>query len=152
MQVRFGLYGTLSSVLFLKMYNVSVYYLEYKYVPSTIYAGVYLIFIPMQHAMAALIVFGWPERYIPSLMSNVPIGLTAIALGAYLTAYLDQIGFNESVEDMVRSYNLMKWIPEAASNGEFYSSMFVLAVTSFWTFVLTVLVNSPTETSEKKLL
>lgn len=148
MQVRFGLYGTLSSALFMLMYNASIYYLDVYYVPSTIYAAVYIVFIPIQHAMASTMVFGWPDRYLASLMSNVPIGLTAIALGSYLTAYLDKIKFNQSAEDIARDYGL-----EVSKNSpEFFSSMFVLIVTSFWTFVLTVLVNSPAEASEKKEL
>jgi hypothetical protein len=154
LQVRFGVYGTLSSALFMLMYNAAVYRLDAYYVPSTIYAGVYAVFIPIQHAMASCMVFGWPDRYIASLMSNVPIALTAIALGSWLTAYLDTINFNEVCDEIVSEYfGFMKTqhkTDKEENNNEFYSSMFVLIVTSFWSFVLSVLVNAPTEASEKK--
>lgn len=61
----------------------------------TMYSIVYLVFIPIGHAMVSLFVFGWPEHYCPSLMSNFPIGLTAIGIGGGLTAWLDSIDFNE---------------------------------------------------------
>ena len=159
MQVRFLLYGAISNALFLLMYNVAVAYLGYLYVPSTIYAIAYVVFLPIQHAMASCMVFGWPQRYFPSLTSNVPIGLTAMALGSYLTAYLDGVDFDESAEDLVRHLRAVSTdavVPttpssnKESSNGEFYSSFVVLIVTSFWSFILTVIVNSPTETSDKK--
>jgi hypothetical protein len=162
MQVRYLVYGTLSNALFLLMYNWAVTYFGYLYVPSTIYAATYLVFIPIQHAMASCMVFGWPQRYIPSLTSNIPIGLTAIALGSYLTAYLDRVDFDDSAEDLVRQLRVVTADGAAAptkasvnkesTNGEFYSSLVVLIVTSFWSFILAVIVNSPTETSAKKEL
>lgn len=169
MQIRYVIYGTLSSALFMVIYNTAVEKFSDRYVPSTIYAAAYLIFIPIQHAMAAAMVFGWPDRYFPSLTSNVPIGLTAIALGAYLTAYLDQIKFNDDVDNMAKAMGWWKVAATAAVNAhnnnkgdgnnnnsgsknEYYTSFFVLIVTSFWSFLLSVIVNAPAETVEKKEL
>jgi hypothetical protein len=150
-------------------YNAAV--VKFKQVSSqTIYATVYLIFIPISHIMISLLVFGWPERYIRSLMSNAPVGLTAIVLGAALTAYLNEIKFNVWVADAVMEYqNLLgntidsgatgdgkptttRTLEESHDGGEFYSSLFVLIVTSIWTFVLSVMVNAPAESLEKKEL
>jgi hypothetical protein len=119
--------------------------------PSTVYSIVYLFFIPLGHAMAALLVFGWPERYLPSLMSNFPIGLTGIAIGGGLTAYLDHIQFNESIVTYIRDYFTFSHMPQR-DEGEFYSSIAVLVVTSLWTYVLSVYINSPPTKSEKKEL
>jgi hypothetical protein len=164
MQVRYLVYGTLSNALFLLFYNWAVTYFGYLYVNSTIYAGTYLVFIPIQHAMASCMVFGWPQRYLPSLTSNVPIGLTAIALGSYLTAFLDRKDFDETAEQFVRQLRVVAANDatpaptkssinnEESTNGEFYTSLVVLIVTSFWSFILAVIVNSPAETSEKKQL
>jgi hypothetical protein len=143
----------------------------------TIYSVVYLIFIPVSHAIISLLVFGWPERYIRSLMSNAPVGLTAIVLGASLTAYLDQIEFNVWVQEAMVEYwrflgypmdapteavtvppgveggdSSLSSSPSTATGGEFYSSIFVLIVTGIWTFVLSVMVNAPAESLEKKEL
>ena len=154
MHIRFGLNGFLSNVGFMVAYNISVVQFDGMAPPSTIYAIVYLIFIPIGHAMISLLVFGWPERYLPSLMSNAPIGLTAIAIGAMLTAYLDQIGFNKQVVDMLaQGWSAIGYetAPKPEDEkGEFYSSLLVLLITGVWTFILSVFINSPSEISEKK--
>ena len=140
------------------IYNIAVEKYGHLYVPSTIYAVAYLIFIPIQHAMASCMVFGWPDRYFPSLTSNVPVGLSAIALGSYLTAYLDHRKFNEAVENMVQARGWWKVAPtsnvssKGDSKNEFYTSLFVLVVTSIWSFLLSVFVNAPAETPDKKEL
>ena len=155
-------------------YNKAVVTFEQSASSSTIYAIVYLTFIPISHAIISLLVFGWPEHYVRSLMSNAPVGLTAIVLGAALTAYLDEIEFNTWVADAATQYRAMLGytIPSAGTadgkplstetpslqdkasrgGGEFYSSLFVLIVTGIWTFVLSVMVNAPAESSEKKEL
>ncbi|KAL3903886.1 MAG: hypothetical protein SGILL_010276 [Bacillariaceae sp.] len=152
-------------------YNYAVVEFEHLANSSTIYATVYLIFIPVTHACISLLVFGWPERYMRSLMSNAPVGLTAIVLGAALTAYLDEIEFNRWVAEAVEEYwKMLGYAVESpaspapldvssdngntggAKSGEFYSSIFVLVVTGIWTFVLSVFVNAPQESSEKKEL
>lgn len=148
-------------------YNAAVVKFEDMASSSTIYATVYLIFIPISHAIISLLVFGWPERYVRSLMSNTPVGLTAIVLGAALTAYLDEIEFNEWVAEAVSEYwvlmgykvdtngtkdSVTSTLHNEASRGggEFYSSLFVLIITGIWTFVLSVIVNAPAESLEKK--
>ena len=153
-------------------YNAAVVKFEHSAASSTIYAVVYLIFIPISHAIISLLVFGWPERYFRSLMSNAPVGLTAIVLGAALTAYLEQIEFNTWVAEAVIEYQHMLGHTNTTTNrqlkdasaaaslkkemsrggGEFYSSLFVLVITGIWTFVLSVMVNAPAESLEKKEL
>lgn len=154
MHIRFGLNGFLSNVGFMVAYNSAVVQFESVAPPSTIYSVVYLIFIPIGHALISLLVFGWPERYVPSLMSNAPIGLTAIALGALLTAYLDQVEFNKyCAASMKESWSYLGYETSPLleeEKGEFYSSLLVLLITGVWTFVLSVMINSPSETSEKK--
>ena len=149
---------------------------------STIYSVVYLIFIPVTHAILSLLVFGWPDRYVPSLMSNFPIGITAIALGASLTAYLDRIDFDEQVVEFFQQH-WSTWLASSSTTsssassgksralaepsplgdkngggsdndpvGELYSSLLVLFVTGIWTFVLSVFVNAPTAPTDKKEL
>lgn len=154
MQIRFGATGFMSNVLFVILYNEAVAKLEHAYAASTIYAVIYFFFIPLGHALTCLLVFGWPTKYISSLVSNYPIGLTAILLGSTLTAYLDRIGFEGMAKNWVVS-NFLAQKPEdhqEVENSEFHSSMVVMLVTSIWTFVLSVLVNSPSSKLDKKEL
>ena len=182
MHLRFGFNGFLSNVIFMVAYNSAIANFENMANPSTIYSVVYLIFIPVSHACISLLVFGWPDRYVPSLMSNFPIGITAIALGAALTAYLDKIGFDDRVVEFMQQ-NLAGVLTGAGDGdalkaggsadipssrnlstassagggggdgaGEFYSSILVLFVTGIWTFVLSVFVNSSAEPTDKKEL
>ena len=137
------------------VYNTAVGLFNDRYAPSTIYSVVYLFYIPAGHLMVSLLVFGWPERYLPSLVSNFPIGLTAIALGGALTAYLDRIQFNETISDMVRDYSTFSTMPARSrfdDQGEFYSSLVILFVTSVWTYILSVYINSYPASSDKKEL
>lgn len=155
MHIRFGFNGLLTNCLFMFVYNYAVIISErnkYAVASSTIYSVLYLFFIPLGHALLSLLVFGWPERYIPSLMSNFPIGLTAIAIGGALTAYLDHIELEETIEEFIRSnYSFSKMPPRSREErSEFYCSLIVLTVVSIWTYVLSVYINSAPEKSEKK--
>lgn len=151
MQVRFGMAGLLSNIIFMILYNGAVHRLEDTYAPSTIYSVVYFCFIPISHTLTSLLVFGWPKhRYLQSLLSNYPIGLTAIALGAACTAYLDRIGFNERVEDFIRDYVGLQAGTDPDEKGEFYSSLVVMAITSVWSYVLSVAVNASTPSEAQK--
>ena len=158
-QFRFGFTGLLSNVLFMGVYNWSVEQLSHVVPASAIYGILYFVFIPASHFLLSLFVFGWPERYIKSLASNFPIGLTALAIGCLLTAYLDEAGFNDWVTDYIRDFFTFSTMPARREEGqpiptntagEWYSSMVVLAVTSLWTYVLSVYVNGPPTKAQKK--
>jgi hypothetical protein len=162
LQFRFGLTGLLSNVLFMVAYNASVLHFSQSsgnnnnyYKASTIYSVVYLLFIPISHLLTCLLVFGWPPKYVPSLVSNFPIGLTALAIGSFLTSYLDSIDFNYRIEEYIRdnySFSKMPARNPVEGSDEFYSSLLVLAVTSLWTYALSVYINAPPAVSEKKQL
>jgi len=149
----------MSNVLFMVVYNMALEEIP-QVPPSYIYAVVYFFFIPASHLMVSLFVFGWPPRYFSSLMSNFPIGLTALALGGLLTAYLDQVGFNVYVASYIRDFFTFTYMPPLDARkaphdeeGEFYSSLLVLMVTSLWTYILSVYVNSrsPAKSHKKEL-
>jgi hypothetical protein len=119
-QVRFGFHGFISNALFMMANDYAV--TQFQDVnASTIFSVVYLIFIPVTHAILSLLVFGWPDRYVPSLMSNFPIGITAIGLGASLTAYLDRIDFDEQVVEFRQQvveflqHHWSTWVAAASS-------------------------------------
>ena len=136
------------------VYNYAVTVFEHRTAVSTIYSIVYFVFIPFGHVCVSLLVFGWPERYVASLMSNFPIGLTAIAIGGLLTGYLDSVKFSDRVEEFIRDN--LKFLPPRVTadetDSQFWSSLLVLVVTSIWTYVLSIYVNSIPSKSEKKEL
>ena len=156
--MRFGAQGVIGNVLFLVLYNGAVGYLEDVYAASTIYSLVFFWYIPVGHAISSMLVFGWPSPYLPSLLKNYPIGLTTMALGAFTTAYLDDVQFNESCEDFIRAH-LQFMAPMSTDEddkGEFYSSLLVSILTGVWSYALSVWVNSSsqknTASDEKKEL
>jgi hypothetical protein len=141
---------------FMIAYNYAAIMLEHRIAVSTIYSIVYFIFIPLGHAFVSLLVFGWPERYLASLMSNFPIGLTAIVIGGALTGYLDSIHFSDVVDEFIRdNFIFSKMPPRVNADGineesQFWSSLVVLFVTSLWTYVLSIYINTIPTKSDKK--
>jgi hypothetical protein len=124
------------------VYNWAIAVWEETYPASTIYSVVYFFYIPLGHALSCLLVFGWPKTYLPNLLSNYPIGITAIFIGAALTAYLDHIHFEDTASDWIHDTFTGRH-DEKEEKGEFYSSFLVLIVTSVWTYVLSCWVNAP---------
>ena len=101
----------------------------------------------------SVFVFGWPKPYFMSLLSNAPIGLTAMTLGTASTAYLDKINFNERIEDYIDanlSFLALAGQKENDEIGEFYSSIVVMMITGIWSSMLSMMVNKPMSTKEKK--
>ncbi|GKY93236.1 hypothetical protein MPSEU_000291300 [Mayamaea pseudoterrestris] len=155
LQFRFGFVGFLSNIFFMIVYNLAVFYFEQQFTPSTIYSIVYFLYIPIGHLMLSLLVFGWPEKYIQSLASNYPIGLTAMAIGSALTAYCDYKDFNNRIEEYIRDNFTFSHMPsrrDEAPSSEFYTSILVLVVTSVWTYVLSVYINASSTKSDKNKL
>ena len=136
-------------MLFMTTYNLLVSTFEpMGYPASTIYAVFYTFYIPVGHLLTCLFVFGWPEKYLPSLMANAPIGLTAMAIGTALTGFLSKIQFNAMAGDFISS--ILGTSKSEEEEGEFYSSMVVMFATGVWCFVLSLYVNSEKKSDDKK--
>jgi len=95
-------------------------------------------------------VFGWPSPYLPNLLSNAPIGLSATVIGTISTALLDKISFNQKIDSLVSRWTSSAKSPEEDS-GEFYSSVIVMIITGAWCFILSNLVNKPSEKKVKAM-
>ena len=127
--IRFLVNGVLGQVIFMTGYNISASTFEpMGYPASTIYAVFYLCYIPVGHALQCLFVFGWPKEYVPSLMSNAPIGLSAMAIGTMLTGFLSRVEFNSRAEDWITS-TLGTEPKDEEEGGEFYSTLVVMIAT-----------------------
>ena len=151
--IRFLAIGVISQVIFMTGYNFSVVTFEpLGYTASTIYAIFYFFYIPFGHLLQCLFVFGWPDEYVPSLLSNAPIGLTAMAIGTVLTGFLSKIEFNATAEDWISSIfgtEMHDHSPEE-DEGEFYSSLVVMVATGVWCYVLSLYVNAAKPEEGKK--
>lgn len=140
--IRFLVNGLIGQVIFMTGYNFSASTFEpMGYPASTIYAVFYLCYIPVGHALQSLFVFGWPKEYVPSLMSNAPIGLTAMVIGTMLTGFLSRVEFNSRAEDWISS-TFGTDPKDDDEGGEFYSSLVVMVATGVWCYVLSLYVNA----------
>lgn len=149
--VRFLAIGAASQVLFMTGYNFSVLTFEpMGYAAATIYAVFYAFYIPIGHVLQCLFVFGWPADYLPSLMANAPIGLTAMAIGTALTGFLSKIEFNATAEDWISSIFGTEMHDHSEEEGEFYSSLVVMVATGVWCYVLSLYVNAASPQEAKK--
>ena len=150
--VRFLAIGVVSQALFMTGYNLSVLTFEpLGYATSTIYAVFYFFYIPVGHLLQCFFVIGWPVEYIPSLMSNAPIGLTAMAIGTVLTGFLSNVRFNTAAEDWISSTFGTEPHDHLEEEGEFYSSLVVMIATGVWCYVLSLHVNAaPVNTVKAK--
>jgi hypothetical protein len=141
--VRFLTVGVVSQALFMTGYNFSVMTFEpLGYAASLIYAVFYTFYIPVGHLLQCFFVIGWPAEYLPSLMSNAPIGLTAMAIGMALTGFLSKVRFNAAAKDWISSTFGTEPHDPKEEEGEFYSSLVVMIATGVWCYVLSVYVNA----------
>ena len=101
--------------------------------------------------MQCLFVFGWPADYLPSLMSNAPIGLTAMAIGTALTGFLSKIEFNTIAEDWISSAFGTPPQDHSEEEGEFYSSLVVMVTTGVWCYVLSLYLNAAPKEGKKHI-
>ena len=83
-------------------------------------------------------------------MSNAPIGLTAMAIGTMLTGFLSKIQFQALAEDWLSAVFGAPEHDHSEEEGEFYSSLVVMGVTSVWSYVLSQIVNAEKPEKEKK--
>lgn len=140
---RFGISGALCNVIFIAGFNACVEAYESDDMPaSRIYSLFYCAYIPVGHAINSLLVFGWPEKYLPSLMSNAPIGLTAMMLGTILTGYFDRIGFEHIADQFLINVGVVSEPEPDEERSEFYSSIVVMIITGVWSYLLSVWVNA----------
>jgi len=129
-------------------YNQSISTFEpYGYTPSTIYAVFYLLYIPIGHFLGCMLVFGWPDNYVVNLMSNAPVGLSAMVIGTLLTGFLSGIEFDSKVQSWVDQFNGTLEEKEVEES-EFYASLVVMVVTGVWSYVACMYVNSPSESAK----
>ena len=135
--IRFVLSGVTGNVFFMAAYNMAFQRFQSVASASAIFAVVQFACIIVNHLLNVGIVFGWPDNYFASLMSNMPIGLTSLAMGSFGAGYLERINF----DDQVLVFLSQEVNDETEAKGGFYSSLVVMGATGIFNYVALNIVN-----------
>merc|ERR1711865_788516 len=116
-------------------YNTAV---DNSYVASVltvtqIYAVCYSIFIPINHAIVSLLVFGWPPQYV-----------SAMLLGTILIGYFETIQLEQQIDQFLVRSGIVTVADEPR---ELYCSILVMIITGIWSYLLAQYANN---TDKKK--
>lgn len=139
--IRFVISGVTGNAVFLMVYNAALASFRHAgFSASTIFSVVQFGCIILNHWLNVGIVFGWPSKYFNSLMSNMPVGLTSLVLGAWLADRLEAIRFD---------YELKIWMgvmeaeaeTDVEAAGTLFASLVVMAVTGVYNYVVLNIVN-----------
>mmetsp|Transcript_9834 Transcript_9834/g.27546 ORF Transcript_9834/g.27546 Transcript_9834/m.27546 type:complete len:170 (-) Transcript_9834:141-650(-) len=148
MPLRFVLSGVTGNVFFMTLYNWAYAAFQSVAPASTVFSVVQFLCIIVNHFLNVGIVFGWPEQYLTSLMSNMPVGLASLALGAFTMGRLEAADFDSKAQ---------KWLGTDSSDndddemkGGFFCSIVVMIVTGLFNYVALNIVNSPTKGTKKE--
>lgn len=139
--IRFVISGVTGNAIFLIVYNMALSALKSAYDAGVIFSVVQFGCIVLNHFLNVGIVFGWPENYLSSLLSNMPVGLTSLALGAWLAGSLERNQFDFQVK---LALGLLQEGEEEAAGG-LLSSIAVMSVTGVYNYVVLNIINKPGE-------
>jgi len=153
--LRFLICGGASNLLFLLGLNTLTSLFQHQYTHSTIYSAFSIVYIPVGHALSCAIVFGWPNPYLPSLISTSPIGLSCAAIGTFLTGFLDRIHFDRMVKNFLELHPLMMSMKKNDDSDDedsgTYSALVVLIVTGVFAYYASdYLMGSKSSSAKKK--
>jgi len=147
MPMRFVLSGVTGNVFFMTLYNWAYAAFQSVAPASTVFSVVQFVCIIVNHFLNVGIVFGWPEHYLSSLMSNMPVGLASLALGAFTMGQLEAADFDGTVQQFL---GIVSDSADNATKGGFYSSIIVMIVTGLFNYVALNMVNAPAKGMKKE--
>ena len=145
--VRFVLSGVIGNACFMSAYNRAFGLFSSKLDASVIFAVVQFFCIILNHFLNVSLVFGYPDNYLSSLLSNMPVGLSSLALGALTTSWLQKSKFDETLQAWF--VNLTRREDDGSGEGSFWTSIAVMAITGIYNYTVLNIVNKPS-TSEKE--
>mmetsp|Transcript_32165 Transcript_32165/g.67054 ORF Transcript_32165/g.67054 Transcript_32165/m.67054 type:complete len:174 (-) Transcript_32165:254-775(-) len=144
--IRFVISGVTGNAIFLMVYNMALGALKEFYDAGIIFSVVQFGCIILNHFLNVGIVFGWPDNYFASLLSNMPVGLTSLALGAWLAGTLERTNFDFLVK------NALGMLEEGEEElaGGLLSSIAVMAVTGVYNYVVLNAINSKSDDGDEE--
>mmetsp|Transcript_7865 Transcript_7865/g.17128 ORF Transcript_7865/g.17128 Transcript_7865/m.17128 type:complete len:185 (+) Transcript_7865:83-637(+) len=150
MALRFVLSGVTGNVFFMAFYNYSYAAFQSVASASRIFAVVQFLCIVVNHFLNVGIVFGWPDNYLASLSSNMPVGLASLALGAFTMDRLEQADFDGRINSWSGEKSADVQDEEEEKKGGFYASIVVMIVTGVFNYVALNIVNAPSKDKKAK--
>mmetsp|Transcript_38475 Transcript_38475/g.42547 ORF Transcript_38475/g.42547 Transcript_38475/m.42547 type:complete len:164 (+) Transcript_38475:163-654(+) len=148
--IRFVLSGVVGNGCFMIAYNATYRVLQMD--ASIVFAIVQFFCIILNHFLNVSLVFGYPENYTKSLLANMPVGLSSLAMGAFLASYLEKSGFDTDVHNFM--HTLLKKEEEDIvdeEGGSFYTSIAVMLATGIYNFIVLNIINKPADKEKKEL-
>lgn len=140
---RFAISGIIGNGIFMAVYNLSLNAFRHMVGASIIFGIVQFGCIILNHFLNIGIVFGWPEQYTSSLMSNMPVGLSALCLGAVTTSLMETIELDAKVNAML-GY-------ESIEESGFWGSIAVMVVTGVFSYLALNFVNAPVKGTDDEV-
>lgn len=135
---RFVLSGVIGNAIFIAAFNMALNAFQEVTSASVVFAVVQFFCIILNHFLNVGIVFGWPDHYLTSLMTNMPVGITSLMLGAGLTSKLDEWDFDAMVNEFLQR----DAISEDGQKGGFWVSIAVMTATGIFNYIALNIVNS----------
>lgn len=135
--IRFVISGVTGNAIFLILYNTALHSFQSVYDAGTIFAVVQFGCIILNHWLNVGIVFGFPNNYLSSLASNMPVGLTSLALGAWLANACAHV----QLDQRVREWMMGSTTTVTDDAGGLASSVVVMAVTGIFNYIVLNLIN-----------
>ena len=148
--VRFVMSGVIGNMFFMFAYNHAYKLFQSQFDAFIIFSVVQFFCIILNHFLNVSLVFGYPDNYWASLLSNMPVGLSSLALGAGTTSYLENSGFDDSMQSWF--LNLTSKENSDSNDGDggsFWTSIAVICITGIFNYVVLNIVNKPS--SKKKV-
>ena len=143
--IRFVISGVTGNAIFLMVYNMALSALKEFYDAGIIFSVVQFGCIILNHFLNVGIVFGWPDNYLTSLLSNMPVGLTSLALGAWLAGTLERNQFDFQIKF---GLGLLAEGEEDLAGG-LLASIAVMSVTGVYNYIVLNLINNPKSGNEE---
>ena len=140
--VRFVISGVTGNAIFLILYNTALHSFQSIYDAGTIFAVVQFGCIILNHWLNVGIVFGFPTNYLSSLASNMPVGLTSLALGAWLANACAHVQLDQRVREWMIGSTTTVTDNNNDDAGGLASSVVVMAVTGIFNYTVLNLINS----------
>lgn len=142
--IRFVMSGVIGNVFFMFAYNRAYAIFSSQLDASVIFSVVQFFCIILNHFLNVSLVFGYPDNYIASLLSNMPVGLSSLAIGAGTTSWLQKSDFDETLNDWFSMES-----DESGEAGSFWTSLAVMAITGIYNYVVLNIVNKPSTGKEE---